>query len=84
MRYEVGFKPAAFRQLRKLSKDVQPLIVAAIEALADDPRPTGYKKLKGDTALYRICIANTYRIIYEIQDRQLCDYSRQNWASPRR
>lgn len=71
MRYEVGFKPAALWQLRKLGKDVQSLIVVEIEALADDPRPKGCKKLKGETNLYRIRVANTYRVVYERQDRQL-------------
>lgn len=63
MRYEVGLKPAALRQLRKLSRDIQSLVLTAIEALADDPRPTGCKKLKDNTALYRIRVANTYRVV---------------------
>jgi mRNA-degrading endonuclease RelE of RelBE toxin-antitoxin system len=44
MSYEVGFKPAALRQLRKLDADVQVLIVTAIESLAEYPRPEGCKK----------------------------------------
>ena len=71
MTYEVGFKPAALRQLRQLNKDVQLLILAEVESLADNPRPDGCKKLKGETDLYRIRVANTYRIVYEIQDKQL-------------
>ena len=71
MRYEVGFKPAALRQLRKLSEDVQLLILAAIETLADGPRPKGCKKLKGEVDLYRIRVATTHRVIYEIQDQRL-------------
>ena len=45
MAYEVGFKPSALRQLRKLSTDVQTIILTQIESLADNPRPTGCKKL---------------------------------------
>ncbi|HAX76462.1 MAG TPA: type II toxin-antitoxin system mRNA interferase toxin, RelE/StbE family [Cyanobacteria bacterium UBA11372] len=71
MSYEVGFKPAALRQLRKLDADVQVLIVAAIESLAEYPRPEGCKKLKGETDLYRIRVANKYRVVYQIQDNQL-------------
>ncbi|TAG94656.1 MAG: type II toxin-antitoxin system RelE/ParE family toxin [Oscillatoriales cyanobacterium] len=71
MSYEVGFKPAALRQLRKLDVDVQVSIVAAIESLAEYPRPEGCKKLKGETDLYRIRVANKYRVIYQIQDNQL-------------
>ena len=71
MSYEVGFKPAALRQLRKLDADVQIAIIAEIEFLGDNPRPNGCKKLKGKTDLYRIRVANTYRVVYEIQDQQL-------------
>ncbi|MBF2026409.1 MAG: type II toxin-antitoxin system RelE/ParE family toxin [Oscillatoriales cyanobacterium C42_A2020_001] len=71
MVYEVGFKPAALRQLRKLDEDVQITILAEIESLADNPRPDGCKKLKGKTDLYRIRVANAYRVVYEIQDKQL-------------
>lgn len=38
----------------------------AIFALANEPRPNGYKKLKGREA-YRIRIGD-YRVIYEIHD----------------
>jgi mRNA interferase RelE/StbE len=41
MLYEVGFKPAAARQLRKLNVDLQAEILEAIEALAEVPRPEG-------------------------------------------
>ena len=54
MSYEVGFKPAALRQLRKFKKDAQIAILEAIELLAEQPRPQGCKKLKGDVDLYRI------------------------------
>lgn len=37
-------------------------ILDAIENLAENPRPKGYKKLKGRTG-YRIRVGN-YRIIY--------------------
>jgi mRNA interferase RelE/StbE len=71
MSYEVAFKPAALRQLRKLDVDVQVSIVVAIESLAEYPRPEGCKKLKGETDLYRIRVANKYRVVYQIQDNQL-------------
>lgn len=41
----------------------------AIEQLAENPRPQGCKKLKGRSG-YRIR-QGTYRIIYEIHDKQL-------------
>ncbi len=71
MAYEVGFKPAALRQLRKLEAAVQSTILADIELLAENPRPDGCKKLKGETDLYRIRVASQYRVVDEIQDQQL-------------
>ncbi len=44
-------------------------ILEAIEHLAEDPRPTGAKKLKGEE-LYRLRIG-FYRVIYEIIDLTL-------------
>lgn len=46
MPYEVGFKPAALRQLRKLDTDVQIPIIAEIEFLGDNPRASGCKSLR--------------------------------------
>ena len=44
-------------------------IVAAVKALATDPRPHGYKKLKGRPG-YRIRVGD-YRIIYQVKDNIL-------------
>ncbi len=40
---------------------------AAIAALADDPRPSGCKKLKAESALWRIRVGD-YRVVYTIDD----------------
>jgi mRNA interferase RelE/StbE len=69
--YTVGFKPSALRQLRKFDLEIQAKIVTATEFLALEPRPNGCKKLKGAENLYRIRVATVYRVVYEIQDRQL-------------
>jgi mRNA interferase RelE/StbE len=71
MSYEVGFKPAALRQFRKLNENVQIIILEAIESLADQPRPQGCKKLKGAVDLYRIRVAKDYRVVYAIEDQKL-------------
>ena len=70
-RYTVYVAPAADRDLRKLSNSVQRRIVSAIEALADDPRPPGVKKLAGQADnLWRIRVSD-YRIVYQIQDERI-------------
>ena len=58
------------KQLRRIDRKWQLKIVAAAEALGDNPRPRGYKKLVDEDGLYRIKLGN-YRIIYEVQDNVL-------------
>ena len=67
MAHALDILPAARRQLSKLPRDAQPRVSAAIDALADDPRPHGYRKLLGRRDQYRIRVGD-YRIIYEIHD----------------
>jgi mRNA interferase RelE/StbE len=68
-KYTVSLTKRAEKQLDKLSENVATPILRAIGALADNPRPHGYKKLKGRDG-YRIRIGN-YRVIYAIIDRIL-------------
>lgn len=67
MAYSIFFKPAAQRQLRKLSRQAQSRLLKRIEQLAEDPYPQGAKKLKGETDLFRVR-AGDYRIIYTVQN----------------
>jgi mRNA interferase RelE/StbE len=66
-RYELEFRPAALRALRKLPKDILRRIRAATEALCDEPRPDGVVKLAGVDDLWRIKVGD-YRVIYTIAD----------------
>jgi mRNA interferase RelE/StbE len=69
MKYTVLIERYAQKQIMKLDKKIIPLIKTAIASLADDPRPYGYKKLKGEDA-YRIRVGD-YRVIYEINDNTI-------------
>lgn len=64
--YKVRLERKAQKQLAKVSEPYYSNIKTAILDLGKNPRPAGYKKLKGRDA-FRIRVAN-YRIIYEIQD----------------
>lgn len=64
----VLFKKAQ-KQLDKLSNNIADPIFDAIARLEDNPRPSGYKKLKGRDG-YRIRTGN-YRVIYDILDTEL-------------
>lgn len=67
--YNITISKSAQKQLNKLQNDIADRIIDSIYTLADDPRPSGYKKLKGREA-YRIRVGD-YRVIYEIFDNVL-------------
>jgi mRNA interferase RelE/StbE len=67
--YTVFIERYAQKQIAKLDKKIIPIVKDTIAGLAFNPRPHGYKKLKGEEA-YRICIGD-YRIIYEIEDDKI-------------
>ena len=67
--YTVILSKKAQKQLDKLSDNIAEPIFEALAGLEEDPRPPGYKKLKGRDG-YRIRVGN-YRIIYDIIDREL-------------
>jgi len=60
----------ARRDIARLPKAVGERIARAIDALANDPRPPGVKKLQGDDNLWRVRVG-AYRIVYEIHDERL-------------
>lgn len=69
MSFTLNFSKRAFKELNKINEPHYSNIKIAIINLTEDPRPKGYKKLKGRNG-YRIRIGN-YRIIYEIFDSEL-------------
>lgn len=70
MSYQVFIKPAAQRQLKKLTLTVQKDLIALIESLAKNPKPSGCKKLKGRQNQYRVR-SGDYRVIYSVEDMAL-------------
>jgi mRNA interferase RelE/StbE len=66
-RYEVLIKPSARKELEAigLKKDRQRIVVAILE-LANDPRPSGCRKLSGRDK-YRIR-CGAYRVVYSVED----------------
>ena len=68
-RYTIRLTKKAQKQLDKFTDIIAESVLKAIGNLADDPRPVGFKKLKGRKG-YRIRCGD-YRIIYEIFDNEL-------------
>ena len=69
MDYEVVILRRAQKQLANLPKQNYSRIRDLISTLANNPRPTGCKKLTGREG-WRVR-SGDYRVIYEIDDRQI-------------
>ncbi len=69
MAYSLNFSKQALKNLEKINNPYYFNIKVAIQNLTQNPRPHGYKKLKGRSG-YRIRVGN-YRVIYDIFDAEL-------------
>lgn len=68
MRYSVSIRKQALKELEDLPLKQTRKISAAIDSLAEDPRPAGCKKLKGEQEyIWRIRVGD-YRVLYKIDD----------------
>jgi mRNA interferase RelE/StbE len=65
-RFQIEFTPAAARDFRSLSPDLQQRLRPRIDALAAEPRPREATPLRGADHLYRLRVGD-YRILYEIR-----------------
>ena len=69
-KYRVSIKRSAVKEIEAIpQKKERQHIMRRIGQLADDPRPTGSKKLSGHDR-YRIR-QGSYRIVYGIEDKEL-------------
>ncbi len=69
MTYQVEFRPAAVRALKRVDHQDRDRIRGAIALLGEDPRPPGAKALQGRPGL-RVRVGS-YRIIYTVDDNIL-------------
>jgi mRNA interferase RelE/StbE len=70
MAYTLEISKTFEKELLNLPEKVVEKILIAVKSLAENPRPSGCKKLKGSKTDYRIRIGD-YRVIYEIRDGKL-------------
>jgi len=68
--YEIEISRTAERQLKKLVGEEQPRVVRALQALADQPRPRGARKLTGFDDVFRIRVGR-WRVLYTVSDTRL-------------
>lgn len=71
MAYRIEWRPGARKAFLALDKPVRQRIAVVIDKLADDPRPVGVKTLTGMHGVFRIRVADAYRILYTIDDGDL-------------
>ncbi|TZF82810.1 type II toxin-antitoxin system RelE/ParE family toxin [Pedobacter sp. BS3] len=69
MTYQITLNKKVVQSLGKINEPYYSKIKKAIYDLGNNPRPQGYRKLKGRDG-YRIRVAH-YRIIYDIYDKIL-------------
>ena len=70
MTYRIDVAPAAARELRKLDPPARRRIQAAVELLAEAPRPRAAKPLVDSGGAWRVRVGD-YRIVYDIEDDRL-------------
>ena len=67
MTYTIEWARSAAREVRALQPQVGLRVAEAVGSLAQEPRPTGCKKLAGHKDLWRVRVGQ-YRVIYFIAD----------------
>jgi len=65
--YQVLLERAAEKDLKQLSAKLHDRILTAVQALSQNPRPAGCRKLTGADNDWRIRVG-AYRVIYQIAD----------------
>lgn len=66
--WQIIISAPARRDLRRVGSEVHARLMRAITALAQDPRPHGYRQLEGQTPpRFRVRVGD-WRIVYAIED----------------
>lgn len=66
MAYRIEFTPRAERDFKALDVSIRGRIKQRIDSLAENPYPSGIKKIEGEDALYRLRVGD-YRILYQVK-----------------
>jgi mRNA interferase RelE/StbE len=70
--YRLEVSPAADRDLEKFKGRIRrqdfERLRDVVNGLAEEPRPKGVRKIKGEEKAYRIRVGN-YRVVYEVYDK---------------
>ncbi len=69
-KYSIRISASAEKQLKKLPRDDQKRVAAAIMALGENPHPPGVRKLSGYDDVFRIRVGN-YRILFSVSEAEV-------------
>lgn len=69
MNYSLQIKESAFKELQRIDKPQRLRIIAAIEALPENP--LAGKSLKGDLSGLRRIRVGDFRVVYEVIEQQI-------------
>jgi len=65
--YKITFARSARKEIEALEPSLVRRVFPRIEALSQEARPKGCRKLRGEKSLWRIRVGN-YRVVYAIYD----------------
>ena len=68
MSYRVEISPLAQKEIRSLPGYVRAQAIQLIDALAENPKPSRAKELRDKPNIFRIWLAKSWRIAYEVDD----------------
>jgi len=68
--YTITFAQSARKDLERLSASIVNRVFPKIEVPAQNPRPSGCRKLQGVENLWRIRVGD-YRVVYQVFDEEL-------------
>ena len=72
MSYRTKINPEAWAEIRALPGYVRAQARKLIDRLANEPRPSRARELRGKPNIYRIWLAAKWRIAYEVIDEDFC------------
>lgn len=67
--YKIIIKPGAEKDLRTIDPPMLPRIVKAVDQLANNPRGTNTRKIRGSGEDYRLRVGD-YRVLYKIYEKE--------------
>jgi mRNA interferase RelE/StbE len=68
MSYRLTVLSSADKKIARCPKDVIVAINRAVLALAENPRPRGCRKVRGQKDAWRIVVRKDYRVLYTVDD----------------